>query len=240
MTREPVASIAFVLPLLLIYEVGVIVLGRGDPDLARAGVDYWLRSGLGRLGLADRGLPPLAVLGGLLAWQAFPARGYRTRIQPSCLLGMAIESLILAIVLMGLARLVDLGLARLDESPIWLAASELEDGNPFAPRMLRFLGAGIYEEAVFRLALLPICFGALRILLVPEIPAGALALTISALAFALAHHAGTVGEPFAFYPFFFRWAAGLYFAWIFEVRGFGVAVGAHAAYDGLANLIEPF
>ena len=34
----------------------------------------------------------------------------------------------------------------------------------------------------------------------------------------------------------FRTLAGLYFAWLYCVRGFGIAVGAHAGYDVLVGL----
>ena len=46
---------------------------------------------------------------------------------------------------------------------------------------------------------------------------------------------GTPGEAFTWFAFIFRWLAGVYFAWVFVVRGFGVAVGAHTAYDILVG-----
>ena len=36
----------------------------------------------------------------------------------------------------------------------------------------------------------------------------------------------------------FRWLAGVYFAWVFVVRGFGVAVGTHTAYDILVGWLD--
>jgi membrane protease YdiL (CAAX protease family) len=59
----------------------------------------------------------------------------------------------------------------------------------------------------------------------------------SAVLFSAAHHAGPYGEPFDRYVFVFRTIAGLYFAAIFVVRGFGIAVGAHACYDVLAGVV---
>jgi len=52
-----------------------------------------------------------------------------------------------------------------------------------------------------------------------------------------AHHLGPHGEPFNGAFFAFRTAAGLYFAGLYRVRGFGIAVGAHAFYDVLAGLL---
>ena len=65
----------------------------------------------------------------------------------------------------------------------------------------------------------------------------ALAVTGSALLFALAHHAGSPGEPFTWFAFIFRWMAGVFFAWVFILRGFGIAVGTHTMYDILVGWI---
>jgi hypothetical protein len=47
---------------------------------------------------------------------------------------------------------------------------------------------------------------------------------------AAAHHVGPFGEPFDRYVFVFRLLAGLYFAVVYRLRGFGIAAGAHALY----------
>ena len=44
-------------------------------------------------------------------------------------------------------------------------------------------------------------------------------------------------ETFDAYVFFFRTLAGLYFVLLYQLRGFGVAVGAHAGYDVLVGLL---
>ena len=49
------------------------------------------------------------------------------------------------------------------------------------------------------------------------------------------HHAGAPGEAFTWFAFIFRWMAGVYFSWVFVTRGFGIAVGTHAAYDILVG-----
>ncbi|HMB06785.1 MAG TPA: CPBP family glutamic-type intramembrane protease, partial [Isosphaeraceae bacterium] len=147
---------------------------------------------------------------------------------PASLLGMAVESVVLAVALIGLSKLVDLGLAGLERS---LAAVP---AHPVAP-WIGLLGAGVYEEALFRLALVPLFFGALRLLQTPTVLACSLAITASALLFSIAHHVGLPGEAFTWSAFIFRWLAGIYFAWVFVVRGFGVAVGTHTAYDLLVG-----
>jgi membrane protease YdiL (CAAX protease family) len=115
-----------------------------------------------------------------------------------------------------------------------LAAGAAAPAGPLAA-LVGFLGAGVYEEALFRLVLIPVFFAALRALQTPQVIASSAAITASSLLFSLAHHAGTPGEAFTWFAFIFRWLAGVYFAWVFVVRGFGVAVGTHTAYDVLVG-----
>ena len=97
------------------------------------------------------------------------------------------------------------------------------------------IGAGIFEEAVFRLGMLPLlamslsracaAFGLHRAL-------GVLAaVLLSALAFSWFHHVGAGGESYEPRVFAFRAVAGIVLGLLFVVRGFAVVVYAHAFYD---------
>jgi len=222
----------FVLPMLLAYEFGIAWLGGASADAPRTGADSWMRQALSAIGQGDRWFLPLALILTLLGWQAATAGGWR--FGPSCLAGMAVESVVLAVALIGLSKLVDLGFARLEAGPHTLAVVGAAKGQPIAS-LIGFLGAGVYEEALFRLALIPLLFGTARLLHAPGVLATVLAVTGSALAFSIAHHAGAPGEAFTWYAFIFRWVAGVYFAWVFMARGFGIAVGTHAVYDILVG-----
>ena len=103
--------------------------------------------------------------------------------------------------------------------------------------MIGYVGAGVYEETLFRLMLVPIFFATLRLLQMPQVLASSWAVTASALLFALAHHAGSPGRAVHLVRFIFRWMAGVFFAWVFVLRGFGIAVGTHTAYDILVGWI---
>ena len=94
------------------------------------------------------------------------------------------------------------------------------------------IGAGLYEELVFRLIVI-----ALVIVIAVDVGklhatyGAALAITISSLLFA-AHHYPPIGtDAFDVRTFAFRVAAGGYLAGVFLFRGFGIAVGAHAMYN---------
>ncbi len=196
------------LPILAAYELGVKLLTRPESATLRTGVDAWLHQVLGRLGFPQPWLPAAVLLVCLIVWLVVDRRpgGFRLR----CLPGMAIESVILAVVLVGLGRLVDMGLSHLEEAravPLTASAIETGSAHPLAP-IVGYLGAGIYEEALFRLALIPLLYGVLRLLLTPSLLAGTLAVTGSALLFSIAHHAGPPGEAFTWYAFFFSMGGG--------------------------------
>jgi Type II CAAX prenyl endopeptidase Rce1-like len=232
-SRRPLPCLAFVLPLLTAYELGVLWVGGPSAEALRTGADAWLRRGLASLGLTDHWLLPCGLVVALLVWQAFSRLDWGFR--PLSLVGMVGESLVLAVTLVGLSKLVDLGFVALERhGPPVLAEGGSGTGSVLAP-LIGFLGAGVYEEALFRLALIPLFYLVLRAMQTPQILASSAAVTASAFLFSLAHHAGTPGEAFTWFAFIFRWLAGVYFAWVFLVRGFGVAVGTHTAYDILVG-----
>ena len=91
-------------------------------------------------------------------------------------------------------------------------------------------GAGLHEELIFRV----IGMGGLGFLLAgitgPR-RAWIFALVLSSLIFSLAHHLGPAGEVFTFAAFVYRALAGVFFALVYQLRGFAVAAWTHALYD---------
>ena len=91
-------------------------------------------------------------------------------------------------------------------------------------------GAGFHEELIFRLGLM----GGLAWLLsgiTQKRRAWVIALAVSSVLFSLAHHIGPSGEAFTFAAFVYRTLAGVFFALVYQVRGFAVAAWTHALYD---------
>lgn len=229
-TRRPLPSLLLILPLLGIYEVGLIWVGGVARDAHRAGADTWIRHALKLVGLADQWLLPLLLVCVLLGWLALDRQGWR--FSPLILGGMILESFLLALGLIGLSHLVDLGFIRLD-GPVLATPGGVSPNS--VTTLLGYLGAGIYEETLFRFASIPLIYGVLRLLQAPGLVACTVAITCSSLAFSLAHHAGAPGETFTLFAFVFRWLAGVFFAYVFVARGFGIAVGTHSAYDLLVG-----
>ncbi len=235
-TRRPFPSLLFAAPLVIVYEVAVVLL-RGDSDQAtlRSGADAWMRQALASAGLSHPWFLPLLLVVILMGWQI--SRSHDWRFSPTILGGMIAESLIWAVALLGVGRLIDLGFAYLEQGHPPFLAVGTGAGRPTLTAVIGFIGAGVYEETLFRLMLVPTFFAILKLLQMPQVLASSWAVTASALLFALAHHAGSPGEAFTWYAFVFRWMAGVFFAWVFVIRGFGIAVGTHTAYDILVGWI---
>jgi len=234
-TRRPFPSLILVAPLVVGYESAVLWLGGATAEELRTGADIWMRHGLASLGLADRWLLPLLLVLILMGWQVVSFRDWR--FSPGILVGMVVESLAWAVVLLGISRLIDVGFTYLEQTRPPILGINPRGADPTSSALIGYIGAGVYEETLFRLILVPILFGTLRLLQAPQVMASTLAVTGSALLFALAHHAGSPGEAFTWFAFVFRWMAGVFFAWVFVLRGFGIAVGTHAVYDILAGWI---
>jgi hypothetical protein len=194
-----------------------------------------MRQALAAVGIADHWLLPLLLVLILMGWQVLSFHDWR--FSPGILVGMVVESLAWAVMLLAISRLVDLGLTYLERAGPPLLASHPGGAFPGLSSLIGYVGAGVYEETLFRLILVPVLFATLRFLQAPRVFASTAAVTGSALLFALAHHAGSPGEAFTWFAFVFRWLAGVFFAWVFILRGFGIAVGTHALYDILAGWI---
>lgn len=227
-TRHPWSSFLFLVPLLAAYEGGVLWLGGDQASRLRNGADAWLRWVLEVFGVGHVLAAPAIVLAVLLVWSWWrwmdrPEDPVRTWF------GMAFESGAYAFLLWQFSQnfgpLVERLGVKLDLT--------VQTGR--TAQVLTFIGAGIYEEVLFRLGLFVGGYGILRMIQIPVLAAILMAALGAALAFAAAHHVGPYGEPMNPYVFLFRAIAGLYFTVLFVARGFGIAVGAHAGYDILVG-----
>jgi membrane protease YdiL (CAAX protease family) len=244
-TRHPWSCALFVVPFLAAYELGIRWLGVAAPGEGRNGADVWLRDALSALGINPTYGAPLMLLLLLLVWVIWRWRD-RPCDQAGVWAGMAGESAAYAVALLILSQAMwyllqtaDHILCRHGPRPLGLSwpGSPEATPEPALEQIIGFLGAGLYEETLFRLLLFS---GLLAVFRITEFPAWwsfGLAAAGSALVFAGAHHLGPHGEPFRGQAFTFRTVAGLYFAGVYRLRGFGVAVGAHAFYDMLVGLI---
>lgn len=230
-TRHPWACLLFLVPLFAIYELGVLYIGHPNPTALRNGADIWLRWALERYGFGQLWAAPLLVLGLFVVRSLLEVKD-RPRALLSTYFGMLIESTVLAFVLWGFSR---------NYRPIMdfagIPLNQIQFRTPAAGQFITFVGAGIYEEVLFRLGLFSLCVILLRLVLFPKILAVPLAAVFAAVVFSAAHHVVPNGEPIHSPVFVFRVIAGLFFTLLYVARGFGIAVGAHAGYDILVGVV---
>ena len=230
LARTPWCCLLFLLPLLAIYEVGVLSITTAS---VRNGADVWLRTALAGLGYQVPWPLPALVISSLLVWQW--AGRFRWVCQWDTLVGMAAESLLFAFVLIVLGQMQDLLFQHTGQ---WLMMQVSAADQPQTwPLTVSYLGAGIYEEVLFRLLAIPVCYALGRILLFSQSSATVFSWILSSVLFSLAHYIGPGAEPWLWFSFCFRLLAGLYFAGLFVTRGFGITVGCHAAYDVLVGIL---
>ena len=235
-SQQPLQALIFLAPLLVMYELGALIYAT---DYAR-GVTLHVKARLMLLGffewfgLSGFLLPGLIVMGALLGWHL--VRKDPWRVEPKTYAGMALESILAAVPLFVFALVMAprpamamrvQGLLS-DPPPMLAGATPL--GTPWQAEVIFSVGAGIYEELLFRLLLI----AALHALFVdglalPDVWGSLLAMVLSSLAFALYHFAP--GNPFSWSLLGFYTTAGFYLACLYVLRGIGIAAGTHAAYD---------
>ena len=225
-TRDIWNSVLLVLPLVILYQVGLLVAGG-----VRNGVDFVTDA---LLGLAGGHVLGYVALTAFLAATAFGValglshqgqRPFRRRLFAAVL----IESFLYA-GLMGSAILQVLSYVPGLEPSL---STAIQDSD-LLTRVVLSIGAGVHEELVFRLFL----FGGLVLVATRwlrwSLPhATVLAIVVSSLLFASVHYVGPLADPFTAFSFSFRFFAGAIFAGIFALRSFAVAVYTHALYDVL-------
>jgi hypothetical protein len=252
LSAKPLHSLVFLIPLVLLYELGAL-LYLTDPSAgiqqtirAKKVLDLFFQS-MGVVGLLVSGLAMLLVL----FIMHLLARDKWT-IKPAVLLGMALEAALWALPLVVLGTLVQRAGAML--APAAVAMDPAQNGTaamlalPWQARLTISLGAGIYEELLFRLIAIATIHLIVRDLLRFSEPiARAAAIVGSALLFAVYHDVtlpgsggglgGLAGVQWG--PALFYFAAGLFFGVIYVARGLGIVVATHAFYDVIALIVLP-
>jgi membrane protease YdiL (CAAX protease family) len=216
----------------------------------RNGADAWLRLWLGHASAQLIWLPPVLLMGTLLIWHVLARQPWK--MNWDTLGGMAAESLLYAIVLILVGQAADYGFRLSGCTQLDVADRSIHYG--LLIRMVNFMGAGIYEEFLFRLCLLSVIYASFRALMAPKRLAVIGTVVVTSLIFSLAHylspHTGghvltvlsdaltrVLSKPELWFGFAFRTLAGIFFAALCFFRGFGITVGAHAIYDIFVGVI---
>ena len=293
-TSRPIYAIIFLLPFIIFYEVGTILINTDvlNQSQVRVVAFVWLQNLLEYMGSSDKlawVAPPVAVVVILVALQLSSRKPWG--ISLGDVWPMGIECILLAVPLIVLSLFLNSPVGPQDDMDQFgntaaqvrpvsyvtddskletnniqydkavlncssitgnslLSATAETGGNEVKSESLLAsivtgIGAGIYEELVFRLIL--IC---LLMLLFQDVlrfnhkNSIILSVLVSAGLFSAHHHIVlldgqlALSAAFNWTEFGFRTIAGVYFAVLFAIRGFGIAAGTHAFYDIIATIIN--
>lgn len=235
-SRQPRYSLLFALPLLLAYEALAAAVSGSAFAGVRNGADVLLKTLFvvlgGRYGLVAFG----AILLGLGAWFVLRDMRRRSDSMRGRVFGlMVIESVVYALMFGQVVSYLTM----------WLLTGHLAQATegavaslPLTPQLVVSLGAGLYEELLFRVLLvggltwLGLRFGWRRL------GAVGFAVVASAFIFSGFHYVGPYGDPFTVPSFTFRAIAGLLLSGLYVTRGFGITAWTHALYDVWLSILQ--
>lgn len=213
------------LPLLILYESLIVFANRNAVTQVRISSEMWLKQLLlitGDHGLTAFGVAIVIVGIGALWYD----RKRKVPFRPSYFLWMLLESTVYAVVIALLVS--NLVQAILPALPMLAQAAPPEG---LAMKLALSVGAGLYEELLFRVLLVGAMFLVLRKLLGNRKLAYFLSAVVGAFLFSLMHYIGPLGDPLQAGSFLFRMFFGLALNVVFLWRGFGIAAWTHALWD---------
>ena len=229
-TRSLPVNLLFLMPFLLVYQVA-ITFTQSPVDNAAAA---WLRALWAALGPQGSMLATLgvALILGVVVWirarEATQDRGIYG--------GMLLEGLCYGTLLGTVANVMA---TQMPLERVVALSAETGAGTEALEGLRRefqslglAVGAGIFEELIFRGVLLAGLYALLKHAIgTDRFTAAALSIVVSAYLFSDYHHWGATGEPYDPYVFAFRFHAGLCLGALFLYRGLGIAAFAHGFYD---------
>jgi len=227
-TRSPWFSFLLVMPLLLLYQATTLLANWGEARSVVNGADALIQRLVHAVGVSGwlGSWLVLAAVAGIVVFRATPAKE-RKAPGGRDLFGAAVECAVYALVFGGIVALIS--------KTVLPGYGYLRSGVPLSlslgQQVSSSLGAGLYEELVFRLILLSGTAWALVKLGWKPAAALTTAAVASSLLFSLFHYVGPLGEPFTLTSFTFRAVAGMLLAGLYVARGFGIVAWTHALYD---------
>ena len=219
-TTSPLYSFLFTLPLFIIYEIGLFLSISDDVTFLRNGADALMRQMLATFGISG-----LFWIGGLFFFgfiiiyflQKFSLEEYE--IKSNYFIYMVFESILWSYLLYILMSNMHL---------ILMAPS----GYKVLQNVTLAVGAGIYEEILFRVVLI-FCFNYIISLVFQwkSYSKNILSVFLSSIFFSLFHFIGEFGDYYSFDIFMVRFLAGIYLGILYCSRGFGITAWTHSLYD---------
>lgn len=232
-SKQPLQVLAFLLPLIVFYELGLVLVLQSEDGKVLSNVAHVTLleffNMLGIEALSGMYLGGIAIVVVLLVWHLL-LHGVTGswRIHGRTLGGMAAESVVLTLPLIVLGLLITRSAISLMATSPEQQLAEMDIWS----RLSISIGAGLYEELMFRMLLIAVLHALLVDLAgLRNVQGAVLSVILSAAAFAWYHPLAGADGHFSMQKLIFYFAAGLYFGLVFIVRGFGIVVAVHTLYD---------
>jgi len=236
-SRAPRYSVLFALPLLIVYQILTLLVSAGPGGVdVRNGADVLLQSAF--VWLAGAWGPRIFMfcLIGVGAWLiAKDIRSHPGKLSLAVLGGMFVEAVLLSIVFGVVVSGLTVALLGAPPPPEAIGLGQVRLGR--GTMLMLSIGAGLYEELLFRVVLVgAFAWAGRKLLGWRPLFAGIFATILGALIFSAFHYIGPFGDRWDVFSFVFRTIAGLFFSALYLTRGFGITAWTHALYDVLLLL----
>jgi membrane protease YdiL (CAAX protease family) len=220
LSRSPHYSLVFAIPLLIAYEGLALLLNHSDLYGIRNSADVLLKLFLAYIGIHGFFGFGAAIIVTLILFHVVGGGPRFGAIRIGVLVWMLAESLVYSLVF----------------GAVVSAVTRLLLAQPFplsrSAQILVSLGAGIYEEFVFRVLLLAaLVFFLHHLLRLQRHMAYGLAALVGAVLFSAFHYIGPFGDALQLPSFVFRVIAGLILSGLYFARGYGITAYTHSLYD---------
>jgi membrane protease YdiL (CAAX protease family) len=209
-----------VIPLFIIYELGIWLISSENLPVLRNSVDVLIRFTISKLGII--GIYSIAVvflIGMIIAYMMNRKNFRRTKLKSSYFIMMTIESALWGLIISIVLSKVTVFLFK-------------EGSNIVFQQIVLAIGSGLFEEFLFRVILvgiLSIIFGLfLKNKFWYKI---SISIVIAAVIFSYFHFIGEFANDFELSIFLFRALAGIILGYLYVLRGFGIVAYAHSFYN---------
>ena len=213
-------SFLFTLPLFFLYEINILFLSWDDILVVRNGADFLMRNILESFDIYGLyGLGLVFFLGLLVTYIFFIKEDQKQEVNVNFLFIMLAESMLWSLVLYFLLFKFMVLLM----NPV---------GKTILQQVTLAIGAGIYEEFLFRVLLIAGLSGILGFVFMwDKTFKNIIAVVLSGGIFSAFHFMGEYGDFFSMELFLIRFFAGLILGVLYMYRGFGITAYTHSIYD---------
>ena len=205
-SRSKYYSVVSALPLLVVYEL-LVILTQSQYWSIRNAADMWIRTFLMAFELRAQHVTMVMIGIAIILIPISKIYSPRVKLKVKYFIFMLGESFCYSIVLGGLLHSI-------------LSLGGLVVGSPGIGALQNFalsLGAGLFEEIVFRVILLNLLFFLLSWVFKSKVLNAIISVLAASFLFSLSHYVGSMADSWELYSFMFRWIAGMIFTILYFI-----------------------